>query len=91
MRFALKRLTLDNVANFVEHCPPELILQLCEDVQNLPATGDDPAREDGVIFAADYTDSRLSDEEHAALRAESDRRYREGVRVFRSHFSDRAR
>lgn len=81
---AFERLTAENATEFLEGCPEDLLQFLRERALTLPADDDDPGWGRFVIFAISVQDPWGAPAEIEASREAQMRRFRAGVRVYRS-------
>ena len=87
--FVFEHLSPEYVSEFTASCPPELLTLLQAEAKKLPADDDDDGWENVMIHHGGTYAPWVSVEEIREAEAESDRRYREGVKLFRE-YSDSA-
>lgn len=76
-------LTTKNVAEFIAGCPTDIMQLLRDSADELPADGDDQAWAKLIcIFGGSYH-PWVTQEEIEAARRDGNRRFREGVQIFR--------
>ena len=84
--FVFERLTQQNVEQFLATCPADVLELLRRHADRLPAEGDDGWGKFRTFHMGSYA-PWVSAEEIRESELESDRRFRQGLKVFRS--SDR--
>ena len=76
--FVFERLTVDNVREFIEGCPTELLTLLQAKAKKLPADDDDDGWKNVIIHHGAKYAPWIPMEDIREAEEESDRRYREG-------------
>jgi hypothetical protein len=85
--FVFEKLTEENVQSFLDRCPSDVLLQLRQDSESLPADGDDPGWAKLLRFGIVCYAPWVTEQEIRHGQQERDRRFRQGVQVFRAYGS----
>lgn len=83
--FVFERLTKDNVREFMDSCPPDIVLYLRDSARRLPPDDYNDGWRQLISVGGVLYEPWVTEEEIRQGQEENSRRFREGVRLFRAH------